>query len=97
MFKLGIDVLNYLDDLASAENKENAYFAFYTLQKILEKCGIEEANSKASPPSNIISFLGILFNTITMTMELIPEILVELKVLSSFWLSKETATLKEIL
>ena len=96
MFKFGIDVLNYLDDLALAETKKNAHFAFYTLQKVLEKCGIEKAKSKASPPSNIMSFLGILFNTITMTMEITPERLLELKVLLSFWLSKETATLKEV-
>ena len=31
MFKLGIQILNYLDDLASAERKENADFAYNTL------------------------------------------------------------------
>ena len=96
MYKFGIEVLNYLDDFASAENKQNAYFAFYTLQKVLEKCGIEEAKSKASPPSTIMSFLGVLFNTNTMTMEITSERLLELNVLLSFWLSKETATLKEV-
>ena len=33
MFKNGISVLNYLDDLASAERKELAEFGFTTLRK----------------------------------------------------------------
>ena len=46
MFKLGIYILNYLDDLASAEIRQNAEFAFKTLQAVLKKCGIEEAAYK---------------------------------------------------
>ena len=52
------------------------FFAFYTLQNVLEKCGIEETKSKASPPSTIMSFLGIVFNTITITIGITPEIFV---------------------
>ena len=32
LFKIGIYILNYLDDLASAETPQNAQFAFGTLQ-----------------------------------------------------------------
>ena len=63
MFKIGISVLNYLDDLASAEKKELAEFGFSTLRKILCKCGIEESVEKACPPSTTMTFIGILFNT----------------------------------
>ena len=96
MFKYGISVLNYLDDLASAEKKHNAWFAYMLLQSVLEDCGIEEAKSKACPPSTCMSFLGVLFNTITMTMEITPERLKELISLLKIWLSKEKATLKQI-
>ena len=78
LFKLGIYILNYLDDLASAELKENAVFAFKTLQAILQKCGIDEAKHKACPPSTSMTFVGVLFNTITMTIEITPVRLQEI-------------------
>ena len=40
MFKIGILVLNYLDDLASAENRELAEFSFLTLRTIMRKGGM---------------------------------------------------------
>ena len=73
MFKIGIAVLNYLDDLASAEKKELAEFSFLMLRSMLQKCGIEESVNKACSPSTIMPFLGVLFNTETMTLEITPE------------------------
>ena len=43
MFQIGVCILNYLDDLASADTVEKASFSFNTLRAILNKCGIEEA------------------------------------------------------
>ena len=96
LFKIGIYVLNYLDDLASAEIGKNATFAFQTVQSILQKCGIEEAKNKASPPSTSTTFVGVLFNTETMTIEITPERLCELRALLTTWLNKELASLKEV-
>ncbi|MEW8546060.1 MAG: reverse transcriptase domain-containing protein [Candidatus Thiodiazotropha sp.] len=96
MFKIGILVLNYLDDLASAEKREVADFAYNTLGEILDKCGIEESKSKSCPPSTIMTFIGILFNTEKMTIEVTPERLIEIKILLSRWLNKQTASIKEI-
>ena len=96
MFKIGICILNYLDDLASAETADKAYFSYNTLGAILEKCGIEEAKNKACPPSTIMTFIGILFNTEKLTMEVTPERLREIQHLLQNWLDKETASLKEI-
>ena len=96
MFQIGIYILNYLDDLASAETAENAYFSFNTLRTILRKCGIEEAQNKACPPSTNMVFVGILFNTVKMTIEVTPERLNEINFLLYTWLNKETASLKEI-
>ena len=47
MFQIGIYLLNYLDDLSSAESPELAQFSFNTVRSILKKLGIEEAQSKA--------------------------------------------------
>ena len=96
MFNIGIYILNYLDDLASAETSDRAQLAYNTLRAILEKCGIEEAKNKACPPSTVMTFIGILFNTEKMTMEVTPERLHEIKLLLQTWLDKETASLKEI-
>ena len=96
MLQIGIAILNYLDDLAGAESKENAVFAFNCLGAILQKCGFEESKEKATPPSEIMSFLGVLFNTVTMTMEITPERLEEIRKLTQSWLEKDSASLKQI-
>lgn len=96
MFQFGVAILNYLDDLAGAEKRENANFAYNCLEMVLQKCGLEEAPDKASPPSEIMIFLGILFNTITMTVEVTPDRLLEIKRLIDQWLNKESVTLKQI-
>ena len=95
MFKLGIYILNYLDDLASAEIRQNAEFAFKTLQAVLKKCGIEEAKNKACSPSTSMVFIGVLFNTVTMTIEITPERLRDIISILTSWLSKSKASLKE--
>ena len=96
MFQLGFCVLNYLDDFAGAESRTNAKFAFQTLRSIFFQSGIEEALDKACPPSEIMIFLGILFNTIKMTMEITPERLHEIRSIVLLWLNKTSASLKEI-
>ena len=82
--------------MAGAEKKENASFAYNCLEQLLAKCGIEESKDKASPPSEIMVFLGVLFNTVTMTVEVTPQRLVEIRSLVEQWLEKESATLKEV-
>lgn len=96
MFQIGISILNYLDDLAGAETQDKAFFAYHSLGVLLQKCGIEETLDKSVQPSQIMVFLGVLFNTITMTIEVTPERLVEIKQLVQMWLGKTSATLKQI-
>ena len=95
-FKLGIHILNYLDDSASAETNQNAYFAYNTMQVMSEKCGFEEANNNACHPSTSMIFVGVLFNTQSMTIEITAERLKEIISLLTSWLNKEKASLKEI-
>ena len=97
MFKQeGFENVNYLDDLGGAEVEEKAEEAFTCLGNILRNCGIWESTSKCTPPSEIATFLGILYNTIAMTMEMTPEHLNKLKQLLNEWLDKEQATLREV-
>ena len=48
--KNGIQILNYLDDLAGYEEEHYCNFAFDFLGKLLQDCGIEESVDKACPP-----------------------------------------------
>lgn len=96
MLQIVIAILNYLDDVAGAERKENAVFAYNCWGSVLEKCGFEESAEKVSPPSEIMSFLGVLFNTLTMTIEITPERLIEIRKLIQLWLNKDFASLKQI-
>ena len=96
MLQIGIAILNYLDDFAGAEKREDATFAYQCLGSVLQKCGFEESVNKASPPSEIMSFLGVLFNTVTMTMEITPERLIEIRTLVKSWLNKDKASLRQL-
>ena len=56
---------------------------------------IKESKKKAKPPAYIVVFLGILFNTLTMTLKITEEHLEKLKNLLQHWLVKTHATKKE--
>jgi len=94
--KDGFEIINYLDDFCGVEHPEDADRAFAYLGNILQYLGIEEAINKASEPSTRSAFLGIWFDTVKMTMEVTPDRLVEINTLTSVWLSKEFATVKEV-
>ena len=96
MFQLGVAILNYLDDMAGVESKMKADFAYRCLENVLSKCGLEESKDKASPPSEIMTFLGVLFNSRTMTIEVTLDRLIEIKHLISVWKQKESASLKQL-
>ena len=96
MLSIGLAVLNYLDDFAGAESRERAQLAFLILRSIFVHSGIEEALDKACEPSEVMIFLGVLFNTEKMTMEITADRLKEIRDLILDWLDKESASLKEI-
>lgn len=96
MYNLGIAILNYLDDFAGVEKPDLATTAYCILGSVLEKCGIEESVNKSCPPSTIMSFLGVLFNTLQMSMEITPDRMKEIRFLLKTWLNKDQATLREV-
>ena len=62
----------------------------------LDIWGIEEAKNKSCPPSIIMTFIGILFDTDKMTTDVNRGRLQEIRILLETWLNKETASLKDI-
>jgi hypothetical protein len=88
----------YLDDfngiappiLAVAEKD------FMLLQTILGELGLEESLSKAVAPNTRVTMLGIMFDTLKMTMEVTPERVRETEQLTQDWMEKQSATKKEV-
>ena len=58
------DVLNYSDDLAGVDgDKIRSWKIFYMISAILQELGLEESVDKAVPPSCVITYLGIEFDS----------------------------------
>ena len=65
---LDISIENYLDDLAGGDYHDRAWDSYLELAKVLEFCGLEEAVHKACPPATKMVFIGVLFDTETLTL-----------------------------
>ena len=87
---------NYLDDIGSAEREDEAWASFLAMRRLLANLGAQEAVDKACPPSTRMEFLGILIDTIKLTLEVTPQRLLEIKQLVVEWLNKEKATRKNL-
>ena len=94
--KQGYEDVNYLDDLGAAEEEAKAEEAFDCLGWILSTVGIKESVKKAKHPAVICVFLGILFNTLTMTLQITPERLNEITELLNEWSKKKYCNLREV-
>ena len=96
LLNVGTAVLNYLDDFAGVEKKEIAFFAFELVRQIFKRSGLDESFEKACEPSEIMIFLGVLFNTKNMTMSIPSEKLSAIHSLIKDWRLRSHATLKDI-
>ena len=92
----GFQVINYIDDFAGAETVDKASEAFSFLGHLLKVLGVKESEDKSCAPSTEMSFLGSLFNSVKMTMEVEPDRLHKLLLLLPTWLHKWHATRKEV-
>ena len=92
----GYEDMNYLDNLGAAEEENTAEEAYDCLGYVMSMIGIEENVSKATPPSSTALFLGVLYNTLRMTMSIKPERIAELNELLEWWMTKNATTLNEM-
>ncbi|CAG2216499.1 unnamed protein product [Mytilus edulis] len=93
---LGFDIINYLDDFAGVEIPELSEKAFLELQNVLASCGIEESEHKAVGPSTRMEFLGIICDSVKMTLEISIERLTDIDLILLEWVGKEFASKREI-
>ena len=74
------NILNYADDFVGEESKfDTAQLSFETLGQLLSDLGLIESVSKACPPSTTMVYLGVKFDTVTMSMYVEDEKVIELK------------------
>ena len=85
-----------MDDLAGGDYPDKAWFSSLELAKVLEFCGLEESVHKACPPATRMVFIGVLFDTETLTLLVTQERLEEIKLLVKSWLEFEFATVKQL-
>ena len=89
-------LLNYVDDLVGAEDKVKANKAFQELVELLETVGLDTAPDKVTPPTTRLEFLGVTYDTDTMTLEVTEDKLVDIKGELHTWLYKDKATRREV-
>ena len=79
MNNLNYFVANYVDDFMGLETAQKIWSSYITLGNLLRDLGVKEAQDKAIPPSEIIEFLGVLYNLRNMTIAVTEERLAEFK------------------
>ena len=90
-------VCNYVDDLGGVEDDEmRAQEAFDKLGWLISDLGLVESKSKAEPPTTQITYLGVQFNSVEMTMSVPPEKITEIKAEIGKWVRRTTITKKEL-
>ena len=90
--KQSIEVVNYLDDFLSAETWSLAEESFLGLGAVLLQAGAEEAAEKASPPACQMIALGIMFDTVNLTLTITPDRLQEIAQILEDWGERRSAS-----
>ena len=93
---MGFSVVVYLDDYAGTESPDRADQAFEALGLLFKDLGIAESPAKAENPRVELCFLGVWFNSESMTMEVKPERLCQITAELEKWLHRDSACRKEV-
>jgi hypothetical protein len=90
-------VCNYSDDLGGVEpSHSRATAAFNKLNWLLSDLGLQESHKKAEAPTTMITYLGVQFDSISMTMSVPPDKVTEIKAEIGLWLKKSTITKRDL-
>ena len=92
----GYDLVAYLDDMVSAETWLKAEHCHITIRWVISESGAEESEAKVVGPTCKMLFLGVLFDTETLTLSVDEERLVETLMLLDEWMLKSHMTRKEV-
>ena len=90
-------VVNYVDDLGGVEeSKDRANAAYLKLNWLLSDLGLKESIKKSEAPSTKMTYLGVQFDSIEMTMSVPPDKVTELKAEIGLWVRKTTITKRDL-
>ena len=92
----GYEGIVYLDDFAGVDSPSRCEEAFERLGELLEVLGLEESKGKADAPNTKMMFLGILFDSETMSMCIAEDRIQEVRGELERWEDKTTASRKEV-
>ena len=92
----GYDAVVFLDDFGGAEIPAKAQEAEDALDGLLDDVGLDQAHKKKKRGATRMPYLGVLFDSQKLTMEVEPERLAELRELFQVWMGKSVATRKEL-
>ena len=87
---------SYLDDLIGVGTSDDALAGYNNMGALLVTLGLEENGPKACPPSCLQTVLGVLFDTVNLTVSVTPERLRELHGLLHVWSTKKKCTKTEL-
>ena len=74
----GFFCTNYIDDFGGCDTPSRAPDAFHALKHLLCRLGLQSSPDKDCPPTTLMVFLGILINTVTMTLSVPQEKIADL-------------------
>ena len=94
--EIGVEIVNYLDDLGGAEIPECAKESFCKMGMLLADLKILESEQKACGPNTRMLFLGILIDTVKMTMELDDIRMKDIRNVLAKWENWDVVSLKDV-
>ena len=92
----GAIYINHLDDFIGVAPLEKVEKDFCKLGWLLQDISIWESEHKACPPSSIMVVLGILFNTIDMTISISPDRVDEIQAELEAWCNRAKMSPKQL-
>ena len=82
----GAHILNDIDNFGRVTiTKEDAQSHFHHIQDILDDLGLVGAKHKASPPSQAMTWLGLSFDAVSISITIPPSKLADIATLVSDW------------
>ena len=91
-------VLNYIDQFGGvAADHHTATQYFHMLQSLLQHLELKEAAHKASPPTQTMTWLGLWFNTVEMSVTILQENRQDMLQLVKDLASKQAANIHQLL
>ncbi|KAI8515333.1 cytoplasmic pattern recognition receptor signaling pathway in response to virus [Branchiostoma belcheri] len=92
----GFSAVNYIDDFGGAEHPAHADEAFRVLAETFVTLGLQESPEKASPPSTVMTFLGIGYDSLRMVKFITEDRLEDMAAELQQWPDRKRATKRQV-